>query len=201
MCFAVHLLPCVCIISIGVLWMHWCGGESGSEPHSLLHSHLSHHNSCFLFCHLTSATHLFGLTKEKKDKCLTERSRPTTYLWQKQECRWQADKTPSCSTLTYLACVTLYWCMQTRVSNPTSLQHAPHSAATWHDTPTATVGSLSDSCQFSGQSKHTKKLNSIYAMLCLFCSRHLKIRGNGVVVAVRVWGRCLKRTPPLPLGE
>lgn len=66
MCFLVHLLPCVCIISIGVHWMHWCGGESGSEPHSPLHSHLNHHNSCFLLCHLTSATHLFGLTKEKK---------------------------------------------------------------------------------------------------------------------------------------
>ena len=99
---------------------------------------------------------------------------------------------------TWLACFTLYWCLQTRVLGQTSRQHALHTAATWHATPTATVCRVSASvCHLSGLSKHTKKLDSIHAMFCLFYS---KAFGNKEKRRERGGEEgCLKRTPPIPL--
>lgn len=66
--------------------------------------------------------------------------------------------------------------VQTRGSDPATNWHAPHFAATWHDTPTAPAHSLSISlCHLSGLAKHTEKQDSIYAMFCLFYCKHLGV--------------------------
>lgn len=118
-------------------------------------------------------------------------SQMQTVHWYKKS----SQRTDSLSSKhTCLACMTLCWHTRTRVSHQASPQHALHSVATWHDTPTATVCSLSISVwQVSGLSKHTKKLDSIHDMFCFF------------TVSIWKWvgweGRGLRRTPPFPYRE
>lgn len=148
LCNAAHVLSYVCITSARVLWVLWCGGESGSvrvgyafytpQPYELTQQLFAVPlpvQQGFL-AWLPSVTILH--TNDKilwNAKLCNVQNRRNIYIgpfWKKLSLqRWLL----SSNKLKCLAYVTLCWCEQTRVPDPASLQHALHSVATWHGTP------------------------------------------------------------------